>query len=1152
MPADDSYERAGPHGVPALTPPLDLASGPQNGMNRKDRQTLASSSESSHSSFQNCLTSLVFVAILLPPLVLLNGCAGLVSVGNTTASTLTISNVQAVSTATSVAQITWTTDVAANSVVNYGTTTSYGSSTPVDPTMVTTHQVALSGLSAGTTYYYEVQSTDSKNNNGRSGGHKFGTAGVSISGTITPTIGGSAATLTLQGNSSATTTANSSGAYAFTGLASGSYVVTPTNPGYSFSPASQNVVLGTTNTTGVNFSATPTTTPPTITTQPSNQTVTAGQTATFSVVASGTAPLSYQWQQGGVSIAGATGSSYTTPQTTISGSGSKFDVMVSDAAGSVTSSVATLTVNAAAVAATITTQPANQTVTAGQTATFSVVASGTAPLSYQWQKNGASIAGATSSSYTTLATTTSDSGSTFVVVVSNGAGSATSNAASLTVNAAAVAPTITTQPANQTVTAGQTATFSVVASGTAPLSYQWQKNGANIAGATSTSYTTPATIASDSGSTFRAVVTNVGGTATSNAVTLTVNPAPAAAIQVNPTSISFGNGVVGSNLSQSLTISNAGTAALTITQINVTGATFSASGYTLPLSVNAGQQTTITVGFLPTGVGSVSGSVSIVSNAPTSPTSVGLSGSGIAATLTLGASPTSLGFGNVSVGSSSSQNVTVTNTGNSNVTISSVTTSGAGFSASGLSANTILTPSQSATLSVLFAPTATGIIAGSVSVASNATNSPAVVTLSGSGVSSTSTLPTCGKLNDTNVYLPPNYDTFTPPAKGQSYTDPVFGCKITRITDAIAMGWVEATHFYNTVNAFNADDSYLFLYGSAPLIVDSSGNVVVSESNMPATNSSIEVWDTTNPKVIYYTNGNQFIKGTITGTGPNATISPTVLATFSQYSSVVIPGDMDISNDGLHIWLTNASSMGGDLYTADIFPITLNAGNGNATSAAIGTVMAGVTYHKLQIVPNNGVSVEGNGNRTIYNPNGTVYNVPGGGTNAHTDWGVDSTGKMVAASIWYSGTAQNGCPSGWGYSLLDLTSNSVRLCLNDGIQNIGNASHNSGRDTQSGHWIVFSDDDSGTCPSSSYWCFNNPTNMTGWSLYAGEILIWDDLGNTVRLAHHRSRTDENYWAQTRASISRDGKYIVFDSNYNQSATPSGANYTDVFVIGPLY
>src|SRR4029077_16564227 len=166
------------------------------------------------------------------------------------------------------------------------------------------------------------------------------------------------------------------------------------------------------------------------------------------------------------------------------------------------------TASAAPVAPTITTQPGNQTVTAGATATSAGVAGGTAPLGYQWQKNGVNISGATAASYTTPVTTTSDSGSTFAVVVTNTAGTVTSAAATLTVNAAPVAPTITTQPGNQTVTAGQTATFTVVATGTAPLSYQWQKNGANITGATSTSYTTPVTTTADSGASFAVVVSN--------------------------------------------------------------------------------------------------------------------------------------------------------------------------------------------------------------------------------------------------------------------------------------------------------------------------------------------------------------------------------------------------------------------------------------------------------------------------------------------------------------------------------------------------------------------------------------------------------------------------------------------------------------------
>ncbi|HTZ48373.1 MAG TPA: immunoglobulin domain-containing protein [Verrucomicrobiae bacterium] len=95
-----------------------------------------------------------------------------------------------------------------------------------------------------------------------------------------------------------------------------------------------------------------------------------------------------------------------------------------------------------------------------------------------------------------------------------------------------VAPSITTQPANQTVTLGQTATFSVAANGTAPLSYQWQKSNSNISGATSPTYTTPATTQSDNGSTFHVVVSNSTGSITSSNATLTVNSTQTAGVDV--------------------------------------------------------------------------------------------------------------------------------------------------------------------------------------------------------------------------------------------------------------------------------------------------------------------------------------------------------------------------------------------------------------------------------------------------------------------------------------------------------------------------------------------------------------------------------------------------------------------------------------------
>jgi len=214
----------------------------------------------------------------------------------------------------------------------------------------------------------------------------------------------------------------------------------------------------------------------------------------------------------------------------------------------------------------ITSQPTAETVTAGQSASFSVMAAGTAPLSYQWQKKGSNISGATSASYSTPPTTSADSGSTFDVVVSNAAGSVTSQQVTLTVNVGSAAPTIGTQPANQTVTAGQAATFSVVATGTAPLSYQWQMNGSSISGATVASYTTPVTTTANSGQQFRVTVTNAFGNVTSNTATLTVN-ASTGGSAIDVVTYHYDNMRTGQNVNE-----------MTLTPANVTVSTFGKLG----------------------------------------------------------------------------------------------------------------------------------------------------------------------------------------------------------------------------------------------------------------------------------------------------------------------------------------------------------------------------------------------------------------------------------------------------------------------------------------------------------------------------------------------------------------------------------------------
>ena len=334
--------------------------------------------------------------------------------------------------------------------------------------------------------------------------------------------------------------------------------VTTGQSGGSYSCVVSNVA-GSATSSAATLTVNPAIIAPTITTPPANQSVTAGANASFTVVASGTAPLTYQWRLNGGNIAGETGATLTLTGVTIGQSGGSYSCVVSNVAGSATSSAATLTVTAAAVAPTITTAPVSQTVTAGTNVTFSVVASGTAPLSYQWRLNGGNIAGATSSTLTLTSVTTGQSGGSYSVVVTNVAGNATSSAATLTVNPAPIAPTITTQPVTQTVTAGTNVSFTVAASGTALLSYQWRLNGGNIVGATSATLTLTSVTTGQSGGSYSCFVSNIAGSATSAAATLTVNPAPVApVITLQPISQTV---TAGTNVS--FTVAASGTTPLT-------------------------------------------------------------------------------------------------------------------------------------------------------------------------------------------------------------------------------------------------------------------------------------------------------------------------------------------------------------------------------------------------------------------------------------------------------------------------------------------------------------------------------------------------------------------------------------------------------------
>lgn len=176
----------------------------------------------------------------------------------------------------------------------------------------------------------------------------------------------------------------------------------------------------------------------------------------------------------------------------------------------------------AAVAPTISTQPQSQTVLAGTSVTFSVVANGSPPLTYQWRRNGANIAGATAATLTLPSAQVAEAGA-YTVVVTNAASSVTSAAANLTVNAGGGvgSPAITLQPIAVAAANGSTVALTVVATGTPAPTYQWRKDGANVAGATNAALILPGVTAASAGS-YSVVVANNAGSVTSNGAAVTV------------------------------------------------------------------------------------------------------------------------------------------------------------------------------------------------------------------------------------------------------------------------------------------------------------------------------------------------------------------------------------------------------------------------------------------------------------------------------------------------------------------------------------------------------------------------------------------------------------------------------------------------------
>ena len=244
--------------------------------------------------------------------------------------------------------------------------------------------------------------------------------------------------------------------------------------------------------------------PPQFTLQPVSQNAVGYQTVTLSALASGTAPLRYQWMIEGAPLYRATNAQLTLASVQLWQQG-RFQVVVLSPAGAALSSNALIHLDYPPL---ITSQPRSQVAVTNNSATFNVSAVGTGPFRYQWYLNGLTLPDVTNASVTVTHIQLENHGA-YSVLVSDSIGSIWSQAASLTV---ATRPVFVAQPQSQTAVQGDAVTFSVVVSGTDPIGYRWRKNGNTIPGALARTFTLSSVKLTDSGARYSVVVTNLSPT----------------------------------------------------------------------------------------------------------------------------------------------------------------------------------------------------------------------------------------------------------------------------------------------------------------------------------------------------------------------------------------------------------------------------------------------------------------------------------------------------------------------------------------------------------------------------------------------------------------------------------------------------------------
>ena len=368
-------------------------------------------------------------------------------------------------------------------------------------------------------------------------------------------------------------------------------------------------------------------------------------------------------------------------------------------------------------------------------------------------------------------------------------------------------------------------------------------------------------------------------------------------------------------------------------------------------------------------------------------------------------------------------------------------------------------------------------------------------------------LPLFGQTTDNGIHVPPGYNTFQPPAVGSSYVDPVFNTPIKRISDVTshvdatngkAISYV--THEYSSMSPFNCDDSLLLLtYQSYFVLNDGDGNYirplpfVINAGSEPR-------WSRTDPNVLYFVSGNKLEQYNV---GAN---SISVIHTFSEFSRISGKGESDLSEDGDHLVFA-----GDDRF---VFVFELSTG---IKSPAFNT---GQSFDGLQISPNNNVTISWFSPGTARSQGIELFDRnmnflrQVARADGHMDLTRDTNGDEVM--VWTN------------------SADPVSACANAIVKvRLADASQTC---LLSLPWTLAVDI---SAPAGNGWAYvstYDPANSDPaqrWDAFENEIFqVRLDGTGYRRLLHHRSRPADTYNYQPRASVSRDGKKLVYASNYD--------------------